>query len=161
MKLPVFRVRALDKELAEMLIEADGRCATEFALRLDDLRQKLAPSIISISKSEARILRRNADQDGKGNPKPEESGRALRFSTADQQERLGDELDALCASEIDVDDSLPRIKKSELYANGLGMSGQRIANLRPILEVGLDEPGGRAIDERTIHIGAPGRIPNA
>lgn len=162
-KFQVFRLRNLDRELAEMLAEADGRCSTAFALRLDDLREKLSPSLEAISKNQARIGRRHCDKDGKGNPKPDEKTGDLKFSTTEQQEKLNDEVSELLRSEIDIADDLPRLRKSELVANGLATSGQRIANLRPILDTSLDEPEVRdAGGERaSFMITPPKRIPDA
>lgn len=162
MKVPVFRLRALDKELEEMLAEADGRCSTAFALRLDETREKLASPMEAAARYEARIYRRHADQDGKGNPVLNDKN-GLKFSTADQQEKLNDELSALVRSEVDVDDTIQRIKKSELVNNGLATSGTRIANLRPILDLSVtDEPGQANRDERSVMImPAARRIPNA
>jgi hypothetical protein len=161
MKVPVFRLRALDKELEEMLAEADGRCSTAFALRLDETREKIAAPMEAAARSEARIYRRHADQDGKGNPVLNEKNN-LKFSTADQQEKLNDELSALVRSEVDIDDTIQRIKKSELVNNGLATSGTRIANLRPILDAAIDEPVSRDNrDESSIVMPQGGRIPRA
>jgi hypothetical protein len=161
MKVPVWRLRALDTELAEMLQEADGRCSTAFALKLDDLRERLSPRLLAVGTSNSRIMRKHADQDGKGNPKPDEQGR-LVFSTAEQQDKVAEEMNALSTSEVDLDDGLPKLRKSELTANGLATSGQRIANLRPILDTSLDEPEPRGVKgERSVMMPAPGRLPDA
>ena len=160
-KLPVYRIRALDTELAEILQEADTRCSTAFALRLDDLREKLVLPLESVAKSQARIVRRHADQDAKGNPVRDEKTGSFIFSTAAQQEKVSDELAELMRSELEIDD-LPKLKKTELVANGLATSGLRISNLRPILDVSEpDEPATRSLDERTVHIGSPKRLPDA
>jgi hypothetical protein len=124
-----------------MLQEADARASTGFVLRLDDLRERIAPSLEAIAKSEARIFRRNADTDDKGNPRLTDDTGKLRFSTIAQQEKVQDELSELYRLPFDLDpETLPRIKKTELMRNGLSTSGQRMANLRVILSTELDEP---------------------
>lgn len=162
MKIATFRIRDLDKEIEHILDEADGRCSTAFALRLDDLREKLSPSLEALAKSQGRIARKHADKDGKNNPKPDEKGH-LKYSTADQQEALSVDMIELLKAEIDISDDLPKIRKSELIANGLATSGTRIAALRPILDLALDEPG--SIDDtagdRHFTLGSERRVPNA
>lgn len=161
MKVAVFRLRALDKELAEMLNEADGRCSTDFALMLDDLREQLGPKLNAIARSEARIARKYADQDGKGNPKPDEQGRLL-YTTADQQDSVNDAFNDLAMSVVEIPDDLPKLSKGKLAANGLHTSGTRISNLRPLLDLSIpDEPGQANRDERSVIIPAARRMPNA
>jgi LmbE family N-acetylglucosaminyl deacetylase len=95
-KIPVFRLRGLDKELAEILEEADSRCATTFALQLDDMRERLATAALNaIGKNEARIMRRHADRDASGHLKASEKTGGLQWSNPDAQERMTEETEEL------------------------------------------------------------------
>lgn len=160
MKLEVYRIQALDKELEQMLEEADQRCAVDFALMLDDMRVGLSGPLEAISRSTTRIQFRNADLDADRRPKRDGQGR-LTFSTLEQQEAVSAELAELVRTEYDIDDSLAnRITKQSLVDNGLHTSGRRIANLRPILNTSVAEPAARP-SERTVLITPRPGLPNA
>jgi hypothetical protein len=152
--IPVFRLRALDRELLEILLEADRRCSTEFALRLDEIRERLAVPLEAVAKSEARIMRRNADVDASGKFVPAENGGGLKFSTSAQQEKLQDELGDLLKSTVELPE-LGVITKAMLANNGLAVSGSRIANLRPILDTSIPEEPAESSTERTTVILQP------
>jgi hypothetical protein len=158
-KIAVFRLRALDKELAEILEEADSRCATSFALQLDDMRERLATGALNaIAKNEARTFRRFADRDDKGHLKPSEKSGGFMFTNAESQEKLTDALEELNTSLHELDDSIlaPKIKISDLVRNGLAVSGSRRVNLRPVLDMeSLDEQIMHPTPERTVFLTAP------
>lgn len=162
-KIPVFRLRALDQELGEMLQEADSRCATAFSLQLDDMRERLATSALNaIGKSEARIMRRHADRDPSGHLKASERTGGLQWSNPDAQERMTEEMAELQTSMYEIDAAVlePKLKKSQLVANGLAVSGARMANLRPVLDLeALDEP--IPSDRSAIILQPPRGIPHA
>jgi hypothetical protein len=152
-RILVYRLRNLDRELAEMLMEADGRCAVQYALQLDEIREHLSTPLEAAANNEARILRRYADKDKQGHFVANEKNGGLKFSSAEQQEQLEHELATLAKSEVELDlGALPKLRKADLAANGLAASGSRIANLRPILD--LSEPDApdapRVENERTI-----------
>jgi hypothetical protein len=162
--IPVLRLRNLDRELELMLMEADQRCSTAFALRLDDQRERLVPALEAIAKSEARNVRKFADRDPSGKFQPTDQG-ALKFSTPEQMENLQEAQGELARSSLEIDEDilLPKLTKAELLANGLHASGQRLANLRPILDpASLDDPVAGSPNPRTVVVPPPPRgTPNA
>lgn len=159
MKLAAFRVRALDRELDFILQEADARCSIAFALRLDEMRERLSPLLEALGKSQARILRRFCDKDERENPKLDDK-QALRFSTAQQQESMDDAMSDLNRGELEIPD-LGQIRKADLIANGLAAGGTRITNLRPILDMSYDEPSAPPQNDRTVYLSPPRGVPHA